>query len=259
MQMICALLVFRTPALPEPLGRLSPWMDWLVEPRDDVWDRLAAQRHRRFVKTHTPLDGLPIDARVMYVVVARHPLDMAASLYHQGDNLDRDRMRELTGAPPAAGDAEVRLPLRDWLRAWIDEDRAPAEALDSLPGVMWHLTDAWSRRGEPNVVLVHYDDLVDDLESQMRRVAGILGIEIEDEVWPALVHAATFDEMRARADVLVPDTLGVLKDRTRFFRRGGSGEGRALLTDAEHARYLARVATMAPPDLLAWVHRDGGL
>lgn len=61
MQMICALLVLGTPELPAPLTVLSPWLDWLAEPQDEVYDRLAAQPHRRFIKTHTPLDGVPLD------------------------------------------------------------------------------------------------------------------------------------------------------------------------------------------------------
>ena len=40
-----------------------------------------------------------------------------------------------------------------------------------------------------------------------------------------------------------------------FFRRGGSGAGRELLTDEEFARYLERAATLAPADLLTWLHR----
>src|SRR4030095_14686803 len=80
MQMICALLIFRTPDLPAPLSTLSPWLDWLVTPRDEVYARLEAQQHRRFIKTHTPLDGVPLDPRVTYIVVARHTLDMAVSL-----------------------------------------------------------------------------------------------------------------------------------------------------------------------------------
>jgi aryl sulfotransferase len=86
MQMICALLTLRTADLPAPLPQLSPWLDWLVVPQQEVYDHLAAQRHRRFIKTHTPLDGVPLDARVAYIVMARHPLDMAVSLYHQSDN-----------------------------------------------------------------------------------------------------------------------------------------------------------------------------
>ena len=95
MQMICALLVHRTPELPRPLADISPWLDWLGTPRDEVVEDLQAQTHRRIIKTHTPLDGLPLDRRATFVVVARHPLDAAISLYHQGDNLDHERIREL--------------------------------------------------------------------------------------------------------------------------------------------------------------------
>ena len=76
--------------------------------------------------------------------------------------------------------------------------------------------------------------------------------------WPALVAAATFDSMRARANRLVPAPPGVLIDNTAFFRRGASGSGRELLTGAERARYHACAAQMAPSDLLSWLHREGG-
>ena len=254
-QMICALLVFQTPDLPAPLSELSPWLDWLVTPRDEVYARLAAQDHRRFVKTHTPLDGIPLDPRVIYVVVARHPLDMAVSLYHQGDNLDRERIRRLTGQPEPDGQAVPRPPLHEWLVSWIDRDVRPREEMDSLPGVMWHLSDAWVRRNEPYIVLVHYDDLCADLEGEMRRLASLLDITVPEPLWPDLVRAATFAHMKARADTVVPDPSGVLKDSQAFFRRGTSGAGSDLLTDDEVAHYEARTAELAPPDLLAWLHR----
>lgn len=260
LQMICALLVFGTPDLPAPLGQLSPWLDWLVTPLDEVRARLAAQAHRRFVKTHTPLDGIPLDPRATYVVGARHPLDMAVSLYHQGDNLDRERLAALTGrstAAPAAtaGPRRPVPPLRDWLLEWARRDADPREELDSLPGVLWHLSDAWARRDAPNVVLVHYHDLSTDLDGQMRRLAGRLGVTVDEDAWPALVHAAGFEQMRARAAELAPGPAGVLKDRAAFFRRGRSGAGREVLTADELARYHERAAELAPADLLAWLHR----
>ncbi|MFI7433067.1 sulfotransferase domain-containing protein [Micromonospora haikouensis] len=256
MQTICALLVFGTPDLPAPLSQLSPWLDWLAEPRDEVYARLAAQRHRRFVKTHTPLDGVPLDDRAHYVVVARHPLDMAVSLWHQSGNLDRVRLAELTGRPAPTGPPAPRTPLVESLRRWVDREVDPRAELDSLQGVLWHLGDAWGRRDRPNVTLVHYDDLVADLAGQMRALAGRLGVEVAQPRWPELVEAATFDRMRERADLLVPDPAGVLKDRNAFFRRGRSGQGRELLDAATLARYRARTAALAPPDLLAWLHRD---
>ena len=252
MQMICALLVLRTSDLPAPLSVLSPWLDWLVEPAEQVYERLAAQRHRRFVKTHTPLDGVPIDPLVHYLVVARHPLDMAVSLYHHSANLDRARLAELTGQGGPPGPERRRTPVEEALVRWVDADPDPREELDSLPGVLWHLRDAWARRDQPNVHLVHYDDLRADLAGQMCRLAELLDL---DPPGPELVEAATFDRMRSRADRLAPDPAGVLRDRRAFFRNGRSGQGSALLGPAERARYHARAAALAPPDLLTWLHR----
>jgi hypothetical protein len=106
------------------------------------------------------------------------------------------------------------------------------------------------------VILVHYDDLSSDLDGQMRRLAGLLGIEVAEETWPDLVRAATFEQMRARARAQVPDTSGILKDPAAFFRRGCGGAGHEELESAELARYYARAEQLAPPDLLAWLHRD---
>ena len=111
------------------------------------------------------------------------------------------------------------------------------------------------RRDEPNVLLVHYDDLFADLEGEVRHLAESLRIAVAEQRWPELVSAATFEHMKARADATVPDTAGVIKDSAAFFRRGASGAGREPLTDDELARYEARTAGLAPPDLLAWLHR----
>lgn len=257
-QMICALLVFRSPELPDSLAHLSPWLDWLITPRDEVYARLAAQEHRRFIKSHTPLDGIPVDPRVTYVVTGRHPLDMAVSLYHQGANLNRARLRALTGQTGPVPEARRRPSLHEWLVAWVDTDADPRESLDSLPGVMWHLTDAWYRRRTQDVVLVHYDDLSRDLDAQMRRLARRFGVAVPEETWPALVEAATFSHMRARAASTAPDASGILESQAAFYRRGSSGAGAETLTRAELEHYYARAAPMAPADLLAWLHRDSG-
>jgi aryl sulfotransferase len=255
-QMICALLIFQTPELPAPLAQLSPWLDHLIVPREEVYAQLAAQKHRRFIKTHTPLDGIPLDLQATYIVTARHPLDMFVSFYHQSDNIDHARLRQLTGQPEPAEPPRPRTPLHDRLLRWITDDDDPREYPDSLPGLMWHLSDAWARRHEPNVMMVHYDDLLADLDGQMRRVARQLGIAIPEQAWPALVQAATFKGMRNSADMLVP-TLGLFKSNAAFFRRGTSGAGREILSDEEIAGYHARAAQLAPPDMLTWLHSSG--
>jgi hypothetical protein len=241
-QMICALLIFQRPELPAPLWHLSPWLDHTIAPPHDVYARLAAQPHRRFIKTHTPLDGIPSDPRVTYIVTGRHPLDMFVSLRHQLDNIDQPGPRH-----PAES---LRLSLLRWISAGGDSGPYP----ESLPKVMWHLSDAWSRRALPNVLLVHYDDLSADLEGQMRGIARRLGMDVPEDRWPALVRAATFERMRHSADLLVPARHGMFRDTASFFRRGTSGAAREILSDDEIAGYHARAAQLAPPDMLGWLH-----
>src|SRR3954447_2945186 len=96
MQMICALLIFQDTTLPAPLTTLSPWLDMRLRPVEEVKQTLARQTHRRFIKTHTPLDGLPEAPGVSYVVVGREPLDVAVSLDHHRANLDREVIDRLT-------------------------------------------------------------------------------------------------------------------------------------------------------------------
>lgn len=257
-QMICALLILQEPELPEPLGRLSPWLDWTGAPVQEVYARLAAQDQRRVIKTHTPLDGIPLDDGATYIVVARHPLDMAVSLYHQGDNIDRARWRRLTGQSEPTEPPPLRPSLHDWLLAWIDWEGPPEEQMDSLPGVAWHVNDAWTRRREANVLLLHYADLSADLEGQMRQLASRLGLAVPEDRWPVLVRAAGFAEMRSRAEQSAPDPGDILKDRARFFRRGTSGAGTEELAPAELDRYRSRIRTLLAPDVAHWLHHGAG-
>jgi aryl sulfotransferase len=264
-QMICALLIFQTPDLPAPLTRLSPWIDMLVRPKEEVWDLLAKQQHRRFIKTHTPLDGLRLDPQATYITVGRDPRDVAISLHSHGKNIKRDMIRQLIHRAdpdaqahdvPADGfDERDQLDERTYVRRWIDNDDLPFENLDSLRGLIWQQSRAWVRRAEPNVVLMHYADLSADLAGQMRWLASRLGIVIPEDTWPALVEAATFGRMKQRAAELAPDEqLGYLRDSERFFRSGTSGEWWRFLTDEDRARYDERMAELADPDLAEWLH-----
>src|SRR5947199_9292067 len=57
-QRIVAALVFGGRPLPASLGELSPWIDArFFEPIEPMLERVEAQRHRRFVKSHLPVDG----------------------------------------------------------------------------------------------------------------------------------------------------------------------------------------------------------
>jgi aryl sulfotransferase len=249
MQMICALLVFQTPELPAPLQELSPYMEQAI--RDEAYSQLADQGHRRFIKTHLLPGEIPVDARATYIVVARHPLDLAISIYHRTTH---GRGRTDGGAGARSSRRPIRSPREALLHFTNRDSGGRGLEFATLRSVLQQLSCAWEHRDAPNVVFVHYEDLLGDLAGQMRSLAGYLGITMPEVTWPALVRAATFEQMRAAADRLQPDPS--LRDQPElFFRSGQSGTWRELLTEADLNRYHERAAELAPPDLLAWLHR----
>lgn len=264
MQRICALLVFQTPDLEKPLTSISPWLDMVTRPHADVLADLAAQQHRRFIKSHTPFDGLPYDDRVTYLCVGRDPRDVALSWDHHVANTDVATLLAARGAAIGNEDIAERLaagppPLpeseRERFWAFVMDETPPTEAPNSLRTVLHHLASFWAVRDRANVVMLHYDDLQADLEGRMRALAARLSIAVREERWPELVKAATFEEMRRQADRLAPAvTESIWRDTRRFFRRGTSGQWRGLFEEGDQARYDARLRELASPDLAAWVH-----
>ena len=261
MQMLCALLVFRTPDLPGPLASLSPWLDMQLRPLDEVQADLAAQTHRRFIKTHTPLDGVPFDARVTYIGVFRDPRDVALSWDNHMANMDFDRFVGIRLAAVGADDLEEigateppppppEDPVdRFW--QWMEGDMH-GNGVSGLGGLVQHAAGFWSRRDEPNVHLFHYSDLRNDLAGQMTRLAGALEV---DPPGDDLVAGARFEAMKARADELAPNTdAAIWHDNRRFFDRARSGDWRVLLDEEGERRYEKAIGAMAPHDLVGWLH-----
>ena len=138
---------------------------------------------------------------------------------------------------------------------WIDDPRAPQEALDTLAGNVHHVSDAWNRKVAGNVLLVHFTDLLDDREATTRKVAAWLEIHVPEQTWPSLNDAASFDSMSARPSATVPDRLGVLKDPRAFFRSGAAGEGTRACSDQQIRRYHDRLSDLTTPDVAAWLDR----
>jgi aryl sulfotransferase len=257
-QMLVALLVFGSPDLPKPLSEISLWLDMQLASKDDVFARLEAQTHRRFIKSHTALHGLPYDERVTYICVGRDPRDVAVSCAHHMSNIDLDRFLKLRESavglddlaelvPPQDGPSD---PMVDFLETDFESNSVNVM---SLSYVLHHLQSFWDRRDEPNIALFHYSDLQADLPGQLRRLADVLDIEIDEVRVTELAAAASFAAMRDNAEMVAPNSdVAIWKSTTDFFHRGSNGQWREVFDDEMLRRYDERAAALAAPDLLAW-------
>ncbi len=255
-QMLCALMIFDGPAFPGSLDSLSPWLDMLTRTEEEVFELYARQRHRRFIKTHTPLDGLPLQDDVMYLVVGRDPRDVLISFEHHVANVDGEKLGAVV--VEATGKTIQPLSLPDdpseRLRAFLDNP-ASSGPNPTLASLLHHMQTGWDRRAQPNVALFHFADYQRDLVDEMVRLAAFVGLSLSRSRLAQLTPEASIARMRERAKELAPDTSkSHWRDTRRFFRSGQSGQWHERMTAADRAAYDRRVAELVDPDLAAWAH-----
>lgn len=259
MQTLCVMLVLDTVQFERPLTQISPWLDMLNIERDAVIRSLETQEHRRVIKTHTPLDGLPFDERATYICVGRDPRDVALSFEHHMTNLNLEVFMaaraaavglEDLGPPPAPLPADAKE--RFWLWATAD----PGSGLfigPSLAEILHHFQTFWDQQASPHTAMFHYSDLLADLPGELRHLADVLGIVVTDDRLAEYAAAGTFDSMKRRADNLVGDG-DIWRSNQDFFHSGREGEGQNLLDEDALRRYQGRVAQLVPADLANWAH-----
>ena len=260
MQQIVGLLVFGSPE-PRPVMKISPWIDrrfpW---PAEAVMKEIEAQAHRRFLKSHLPFDGLPIHDEVRYIHVGRDGRDACMSYHNHCTALAPETLAKLDHEglqDPTVGRPYPRPPADPaaFFRNWITQGTVPGQD-DGLPFLSFFrfVRPWWEQRARPNLLLVHYNDLKDDLAGEMRRVADFLGISVPASLWPELVAAAGFEAMRREGATLMGSVAGMFEGGAhRFLYRGTNGRWRGVLTDEDLGLYAAKVAALLPPACAGWV------
>ena len=262
MQQIVNLLIFQD-AEPRPLDGLSPWIDRrLAPPAETVLAGIDAQTHRRALKSHLPLDGLPLHDDVRYIHVARDGRDAVLSMHNHASGF----REQVLAALDAAGLADEtlarpypRVPqdpadyFHQWLR--IGAVAGQSDGYQQLSYFEFEKT-YWAERQLPNLLLVHYNDLKSDLDGEMRRVAEFLDIPVDEKIWPLLVKAAGFDFMKREGAALMPGVSGMfVEGKDRFFNKGVNERWKNVLAADDLALYEAKLAAALPPDCIAWLAR----
>jgi aryl sulfotransferase len=232
-----------------PVHEISPWLDLRIMP-PDTKDRLAAQTHRRIIKTHLPLDALVFSPKAKYLYVARDGRDVIWSMYNHHSNANALWYEAINNTPGRVG-PPIGKPdpdIRNYFRTWLDRDGHPFWSF-------WENIDTWWRaRTLPNVKLVHFVNLKLDLEDEMRAIAQFLEIDIPERRWPSLVEHCTFDWMKQHASQVAPLGGAIFEGGAEtFINKGTNGRWRDVLSAEESARYEAMAVAKLGPDCAHWL------
>jgi len=261
MQTIVGNLIFQDQEMPGLLWQLTPWIDSRAGSVEEKLNLLERQTHRRFLKTHLPLDALPYFPEVKYIYVGRDGRDVFMSLWNHYRYLQPDILEWYNEFPARANDPFPQCPddIHEFFRMWISKSWFPWEG-DGFPfwSLFYHLQTWWGYRHLPNILFVHFNDLLNNLDGQMHLIAKYLDIEVNEMIWPALVDKATFKTMKANAEAVVAGGGDFLVGGAqRFINKGTNGRWQGVLTKEELDMYEETAINRLSPDSKQWLEFGG--
>lgn len=232
------------------VAEASPWLDLRIPPREVKLPMVEAETHRRFLKTHLPVDALVFSPKAKYLYIARDGRDVVWSMYNHHSNFVPQTYAVLNDTPGLIGPRLAPPPasIRKYFNDWVDRDGYP----------FWSFWDNirtwWEVRHLPNVLLLHFADLKADMEGEIRRIAAFLDITIDEARWPAIIEHCSFDYMKRNAGLAAP--LGGMPwegGAETFIHKGTNGRWRDVLSAEECARYEEMAVRQLGPECAAWL------
>lgn len=233
-----------------PTAELSPWLDLRVPPKAVKLPAVEAQTHRRFLKTHLPVDALRFSEKARYIFIGRDGRDAVWSLHNHHANANALWYELLNDTPGRVG-PPIEPPPADicqYFQQWLDGDGYPFWPF-------WeNIRSWWEIRNLPNVKLIHFADLKRDMGGMMREIADFLGVDVPEQHWPEIELYCSFDWMKANATKATP-LGGAFWDAgaETFINKGINGRWQDVLPAELSAAYEARARAELGEDCATWL------
>jgi aryl sulfotransferase len=232
------------------VAEMSPWLDLRIPPNEVKLAALEAQSHRRFIKTHLPVDALVYSPRAKYIYIGRDGRDVMWSMHNHWRNGNAAIYAAVNDTPGRIGPPIEPPPVsaREYFLTWLERDGYPFSPF-------WeNIRSWWAIRHLPNLMLLHFENLKADMEAEIRRIAGFLGVRVDPSRWLAILDHCSFGYMKAHATKSVP-LGGAFWDggaRT-FIHKGTNGRWRDELTEADCRAYEAAARRELGEECAAWL------
>ncbi|HEY9845221.1 MAG TPA: sulfotransferase domain-containing protein, partial [Candidatus Caenarcaniphilales bacterium] len=109
------------------IGELSPWMDMRIPAKAEKLAAVEAQTHRRFLKTHLPVDALVFSPQAKYLYIGRDGRDIVWSLYNHHANFNEMAYDIINNTPGRVGPPLEPPPssIQQYFQDWLEKDGYP--------------------------------------------------------------------------------------------------------------------------------------
>ena len=232
------------------VAEMSPWVDLRVPPKEVKLPLLEAQTHRRFMKTHLPVDAIRFCPKARYLYIGRDGRDVVWSMYNHHVNANQTWYDALNDTPGRVGPPIEPPPddIRQYWREWLDRDGHPFWPF-------WeNIRSWWAVRDLPNVKFIHFANLKHDMAREIRAIATFLDIPIKESRWEAILNHCSFEWMKKNATKSVP-LGGAFWDAGAevFINKGVNGRWSDTLSPEEVAAYQTRSRTELGDECAHWL------
>jgi aryl sulfotransferase len=232
------------------VAEMSPWLDLRVPPKNVKLPLIEAQTHRRFLKTHLPVDALRFSPEAKYLYIGRDGRDVVWSMYNHHSNANQSWYEALNDTPGRMG-PPIEAPPDDIVQywdEWMEHDGHPFWPF-------WeNVRSWWELRHLPNVELIHFASLKADMSGQIQKIAEYLEIPIQESAWASILEHCSFEWMKKNASKSVP-LGGAFWDAGAevFINKGVNGRWRERLSNETSARYEERAEAELGPECARWL------
>ena len=232
------------------VAEMSPWLDLRVPPKEVKLPIVEEQSHRRFMKTHLPVDALRFSANAKYLYIGRDARDVVWSLYNHHSNANQTWYEALNDTPGLVGPPIEPPPddIRQYWRDWFDRDGYPFWPF-------WeNVRSWWAIRDLPNVNFIHFNHLKHDMPEEIRKIANFLEIPIQESSWEKILEHCSFDWMKKNATKSVP-LGGAFWDAGAqvFINKGVNNRWKDTLSQEESAEYEKRAEAELGAECARWL------
>ena len=231
-------------------AEMSPWMDLRLPPKEVKLPQVDAQTHRRFLKTHLPVDALVFSPQAKYVYIGRDGRDVVWSMYNHHSTANEGWYDALNNTPGRVGPPIEPPPesIIQYFHDWLDKDGHPWWPF-------WENVQSWwAVRELPNVHLVHFADLKKDMPGEIRRMAEFLEIPINEDKWQDILLHCSFDYMKENASKSVPLGGAFWEGGAKtFIHKGENGRWRDRLSAEDVTKYEQRAMAELTDECAGWL------
>ena len=195
----------------------------------------------RFLKSHLLFEALPYYPEWKYIYLVRDGRDVGVSFYHHLRSLLPKYFHE-------------NLP-ENFADFWDDWVETKEDKVDYWS--YWkHIKSWWQVRNLPNVLLVHYHNLIYDKSQEIDRISEFLNLDINQSKKEMILEKSSLEYMKSNREKFEP--AGIFKPNT-FINKGVNGRWQNLLTTEQLKRYEIIISEELEAECAKWVKNAGFL